>query len=320
MKKRIGAWKRKKNEGATYVPSRDSGESHSGVIASTAPMHFHFSNAKCSFVVDQPEHPACDVTLTSASTVSGTKSWHTETNSKLSSSRKSIDAPGWQANESHGEPRNNTVGRRAQILSPSRVLICHAPAPEWPPKATSFDSRNATPLYGSPFCGSLNSGRESAYGRSPNVLPKQRVVFCNGPSYGDKENNICKSPILYRSPHTKNIHKAVLSSSPILLSHGSNPEWPPVKPTQHMANHHGIIGRTRPLPTRNQHNNSNGNSFSSTSANPPADFNLPRKEIVNAIKCHEKLGRALSKLALNTEINDLNLGGAQPFTSTTLTD
>jgi hypothetical protein len=53
-------------------------------------------------------------------------------------------------------------------------------------------------------------------------------------------------------------------------------------------------------------------------SDPPPDFH-PRKEIVDAIKSHEEMGKALSKLALNTQINYPNLAGAQSFTSTSLT-
>lgn len=47
-------------------------------------------------------------------------------------------------------------------------------------------------------------------------------------------------------------------------------------------------------------------SPSSSGSMPPPDFCLPRIEIRDAIKYHRRLGRALSKLALSKEINDVH--------------
>ncbi|KAL7517195.1 hypothetical protein ACHAWX_002137 [Stephanocyclus meneghinianus] len=282
MKRKIGTWKRRKKQekGGNSVSSHDSGTSHAdthrlhGSIASTAPMHFHFTNANCSFVMDEKQQTGCDLTLASSSTFSGTKSWHTEANSKSSVSRKSVDAPGWIHNsDSHISSEKSFVRRRVHLLSPSRVLIRHGPPPEWPPsEATSCNSKKPT------ITNECNSHE------SPFQIP----------SHIEKENSVGISPNLCRIQNVKMRHDTKVDTRQLVL---------PRHQLRFLKDENDL------------------SCSSQSTGNPPPDFKLPRKEIVDAIKCHERLGRALSKLALNTEINDLSKYpvGANSYTSTTLT-
>ncbi|KAL3796946.1 hypothetical protein HJC23_000699 [Cyclotella cryptica] len=282
MQRKIGAWKRrrKQEKGRNSVKSQDSGPSDAdnprqhGSITSTVPMHFHFTNASCSFVMDEKQQTGCDLTLASSSTLSGTKSRRTETNAESSVSRRSVDAPGWvSGNDSHISSEKRFVRRRAHLLSPSRVLIRHGPAPEWPPsKSSSFDSKN--PAF-------------------TNECDSNQSPFCV-PLYGGKENSVGKSPTLCRNRNMKTHHDPQVDTRQLAL---------PPNQLRFLIDENDLSCSSR------------------STSSPPPDFKLPRKEIVDAIKCHDRLGRALSKLALNTEINDLSKYrvGANSHTSTTLT-
>jgi hypothetical protein len=274
MKKTIVAWKRKKNKDKILVQSQGASEfrHHEGVITSNAPIHFHFSSAKCLFATEEKEPASsiskkasaeCDLTLmSSTSTYSGNKSGHHSTSNN--SSRRSVDAPGLVQSidlQLHysgsrcdgyrsGSESSSTKGeRRARLLSPSRVLICHAPAPEWPPVESS------------------------------SVMSRQ--------TQSEKENNAISTPNRHRDLVTSRDSNKKTNTTQLAL---------PKKRHSHLYN----------------------DENESIDSNPPPDFH-PRKEIVYAIKCHEEMGRALSKLALNKEINDSHLVGGDSFTSAALT-
>ena len=317
MKKRISAWKRRRGPHLIRSKGNSQIQQHHGAITSAAPMHFHFSNSNCSFLKDAENGPdatvsmpntaltGCDLTfMSSTSTYSGSRSTH---------ARQPVDAPGFINDDDirmHNSVSNTGITKRsrqssirkkheARMLSPSRVLIKHTSAPEWPPCSPSSSSRHS------------NRGFE-------------QVI--------NKHDNIAQ----------------LLSPSRVLIRHGPDPEWPPSETTcvdlLSAANNseHGSEkeNNTRVAPNHFQkqfttrHSNAKasntqqialnsdqlhlysdgGDSFSS---NPPPNFH-PRKEIVNAIKCHEKMGKALSKLILSADINNPNANGDYSFTSTTL--
>ena len=225
-------------------------------------MHFHFSKTKRSFFMNEkdPTLSGCDLTIvSSASTYSPTKSRHTA-NTISTASRRSVDAPGLihgdmhcytgqQCSGSYNGPENSSRRgeRKARLLSPSRLLTCHEPIPQWPPSAS---------------IGTCSRNGGSRGGRSDR-------------SRHDKENNARAAP------------------------------------NQHTTRHNNMRPNKRQPRLYTDENES-------LDSEPPPDFH-PRKEIVHAIKCHEEMGKALSKLALNTQISDPNLTGVNSFTSTTLT-
>ena len=277
-------------------------------------MHFHFSNSNCSVLIDEkgPDAAAsmsdtaltgCDLTLmSSTSTYSGSRSKHTYNTTSVES-RKSVDAPGFihdgdmriHHSDSHsGSIKKTEYGsirneQRARMLSPSRVLIQHKPAPQWPPgrgveKATRGHRHRAQLL--SPSRVLIRHGPDPEWPPPESTSVDSQSTANNSEHRFEKENNTRVAPNQFQKQFTAR-HSNAKSSKIQQVS-----------------------------PKREQLNlYSDGNE--SLSSNPPPDF-YPRKEIVDAIKCHEKMGKALSKLALNSEINGSYVNGDYSLTSSTL--
>lgn len=153
-------------------------------------------------------------------------------------------------------------------------------------------------------------------------------------------NNITTNSV--QRPHSSNTSNTSQMRSPqprVLMRHKPAPEWPPSNPSSARSlspkrtksgstvSSSQSKGSTMRSPKRSPelrqqlrvvtdenafpnsqldiaHSNSSSTDEGSM---PPPNFVLPRREVVEAITYHRKLGKALSKLALNNDVNDPSL-------------
>jgi len=287
-----------------------------------APMHFHFSNANCSFTTNEMDSnrtpsisetalKGCDLTMSSSiSTHSGVKTGNI-TGNKLRAPRprRSIDPPeldaklhysGSRSGSSHtgSESSSKRRERKARMLPSSRVLNGHAPE-EWPPGMITGKD-NVQLHYEVQDSGSFFTGSESSSkgrGRKACMLSPSRVLPCHAPEEWPPSEST--SSVSSSSRHDK-----------------ENNGWVSNQYQDQYTKRHSNIGTRQQLSVSQPHRLYD-DEHNSVDSNPPPDF-YPRKEIIHAVKCHEEMGRALSKLALNTEINSAKLGADYSVTSTAL--
>ena len=341
MKKRIGAWKRRKSKDKRDLVLSEYGSVSSPVgvtgahylrkstSSAPAPMHFHFSNANFSFATNEKDSngtpsisetalKGCDLTMSSSiSTHSGVKTGNVLGNN-LMASRRSIDPPESEAKLHYSDSRSGSSHtgsessikrreRKARMLPPSRVLNGHVPE-EWPPSDSSsapvmINGRDNVQLrYKGPDSGSYFTGSESSSSirreQKARLLSPSRVLRGHTPEeWPPSESTSSDSS---SSRHDK-----------------ENNGWVSNQYQNQCTRRHSNIG-IKQQPVISQPGQLYDDEHNSVDSNPPPDFH-PRKEIVHAVKCHEEMGRALSKLALNTEINSTKFGANYSVTSTALT-